>query len=51
MHYVFVIVLQNTFPFVLKNIFLPHQLRKGAVLLYVFGALVTLVAAVVINNR
>ena len=50
MHYVFVIVLQNTF-LSLFNISLPQKLRKGAVLLYWFGALVTLVAAVVINNR
>ena len=33
------------------NILLPYQRKRGAVILFAFGSLVTLVAAVVINNR
>ena len=33
------------------NILLPYQRIRGAAILYAFGSLVTLVAAVVINNR
>jgi len=41
----------NFDPLFPPDMFTPRQLRKGAVLLHVFGALITLVAAVVINNR